>query len=287
VDSKRKSTVITPGRVSIPENSVLIPDSYMFPAGFSFSFGRPSDIEKAVVRETGSRPLTVRLRNRAIKVEGLRKKASAEGPPEYYDFQGALQSGPLTENEAMAQMVLEGGLRPQSARTLLRKAASAEDGLCRCFIGKQAASVPELDVGMIQQRRARTNVTAADLGRLNEQSDRMAKKQNIAEQDSDEFTEDLTRKIMEVSDYRDIKADTVRALITAMNELGNLLLRILVHRDSYAEEYGEEDQENLEIGCRKNFIQIGDICIVLREKRGASGELDDDSVLDLASDDMG
>jgi len=60
-----------------------------------------------------------------------------------------------------------------------------------------------------------------------------------------------------------------------------------VHREEYEDLYGEEDTERLDTACRKQFTGNGDMVLFLREKRGASGQSDNESLMDLLSEDMG
>jgi hypothetical protein len=255
------------------EHCIYIPDTAIIYSqdkenSGAFVPGTPSDLDLRIKHETGTKDLKVNLRGNSVQVSG------------------AINHAAMSENDAVRALVFEAQINAEQAYGMVRKAATMPDKECKYLWKCAGPDVGPIDTATIHNEPATTTYTPADVNRLNEATPTVvgtAKKKTP----DDVFTKDMLQSILQMTDFREISSDTLQALSAAMNEAGRLLLRILVHMDEYQERYGEDDTERLQTTCQKQFTGNGDMVLFLREKRGASGQSDNESLMGLLSEDMG
>ena len=263
VTPRFKSVKTNEHRVYIPEDARLFAGS----RNVDFSLGTPGDLSRRVKEETGAEDLQINLRGQLVQVSG------------------AVNHAALTENDAVRVLASEAGIDAAQAYNMVRKAVGMKDRPYCCLVKGASPDVGPMDTtGITQSQRVQTAQTL-DPASLDQQAGKVA---GTAKRTDDQlFNKDMLEQLLQLTDFREISADTLQALSAAMNEAGKLLLRVIVHREEYEDRYGEEDTERLDTACRKQFTGNGDMVLFLREKRGASGQSDNESLMDLLSEDMG
>jgi len=239
----------------------------------SISLGRPSDLTDRIIKEEDARKLTVRL----------------NGP--LYDMSGVVSKQARPESDAHLDLVTLAGVHASVAAGMLRDAAQ-RPGETHTYLVKRAAyeqneeeenalssltfaPQPQTDKTYMDPEQLRNQGKTLARG-VNDQSDDLAKDRKLAEE------------IMNMTGFREITSDMVRQCTSTMNEMGQLLLRVLLHTEEYEDRFGAEDAERLKAKCLRTFLEDGDMALFLREKRGVGGSRDDEGALaNLLSEDMG
>lgn len=255
----------SPHCVYIPKSARLI--SVDSPRNTAFAPGSPSDLKAKIRADTGAEDLNINLRGTLV------------------DISGTISHTSMSENDAVKALVFEGGVRASQAYSMVRKAVGFGGKIYGCMLKKASPDISPLDPSVIQRQTPQTTITAADMSILNEGAAGMAARVGSAPDEL--LSKEMLGEIEQMTDFREINAKTIRAMSDAMNEAGRLLLRIMVHRDAYEEQYGADDTEKLETAMRKRFTDNGDAVLFLREKRGASGQTGGEGLMDLLSEDMG
>jgi hypothetical protein len=254
-----------PHCVYIPTDARMFERVYTAEKGFVP--GTPSDLSMRIKSDTGAKDLNINLRGTMVQISG-----------------GIVNHQALSENEAVRSLVYEAGIQASQAYSMVRKAVGFKGKTYGCLVKQASPDLPPVDPTVVQHSTPQTTVTMADKTLLDANVSGMTATARAPEE---LFTSEMLQQILQMTDFREISADTLHALSAAMNEAGRLLLRILVHRDEYEERYGEDDTERLQTTCQKQFTGNGDMVLFLREKRGSSGQSDNESLMDLLSEDMG
>ena len=229
--------------------------------------GNKDMLKDKVAKRVGGTPLAVNLRGDKIIVDSKE-----------------IQHVSYSLNDAMQHLVFDLGVSAPAASKLIGRTAASE-GKSVEMVLKKAITLGEPDVGALKQSLVKRTESVRGMGDLAKWGRDLSQVADVAD-DPDEFDEKLMRRFVEMTDFREVGLDTIRALIRAMDQCGKLLLRVLVHKDEYIKRYNEEDAERLETSCRKNFIGNGDLVLFLREKRGSAGEVDDELLVNLLTEDM-
>lgn len=250
-------------QVFVPEGSRLVGVGDHLP----FQLGTPGQVEKLLVRKIGVKPLQ------------LNREGSL------YSMEGAATHVAQTEKDAMLTLIYDVGMSAADASQVLGKTASSAGKGYRCLVSHRAATVlgPVNLNGMkisYPEEQIRTfNVSSAMTQKVGE-----VKKEK--EKSKDEFDLNFLKRVVSVSDFREITAEDVRTATAAMNTAGRRLLMLLLHRPACEERFGKDDTESLITSTRQQFVNEGDLALFLRDKRG-TGDIDDESVLGLLTENMG
>lgn len=252
-----------PDRIYIPKNARVLFETDVERGA---TFGKPSDLTYKLVQEQGAKKLTVAKNG------------------ELFDVDGAVNKKACSEADALLHLVLDGGISAPLAANMLRNVRPDRPSV---YLIRRAATEDEEAKALANLRREIPRETETALN----QDVELGKKAEQMSKAAPQKTEDDDRKMLEtlvdLTDFREITADQVRTFTGAMDEAGQMLLRILARKDEYEKRYGDEDADALEDFMRKQFTQVGSLVLFMREKRGGEGLADDeDAMLGLISADM-
>jgi hypothetical protein len=276
-DGKQIIFTGTPGKIRILEDRMMVPSSARlflddYGSDQSISLGRPSDLTGRIIREEGAKELAVRL----------------SGP--LYDMTGAVNKMARPENDALLDLVQEAGIQASVAAGILRDAAQRAGETHRYLVKQAFAPFSSEEEGALSTLHMAPPTqqlqSYADPAQLAQQGRQVAGA--TQGQPDDVADRKMMEEVMNMTSFREINSDMVRQCTSTMNEMGQLLLRVLLHTDEYENRFGQDDAERLKLKCRDTFFNDGDMALFLREKRGSGGIRDDEGALaDLLSADMG
>ncbi len=266
----------SPGNVRIINNNILIPSNA------KIYIADASDDKKKLILGT---PQSVKTAFTQANID--LKEFTVDFRDGVIHIRGAINKVANSENDAMTALVFEGNISAKVAASILQD-VKARPKVVHSYLLKKAEQFnqdEESALGSLILNTPQKFVKRLSPELLNEQGNNLAK--DLKKAPEEELDENIIKRVLALTDFRDITADSVRKFAAAMDEAGKMLLRVLVHRDRYEERFGE-DLENMESELKDSFIKNGSLALFLREKRSNKGLYDTgEELMNLLTKDMG
>lgn len=266
----------SPGNVRIINNNILIPSNA------KIYIADASDDKKKLILGT---PQSVKTAFTQANID--LKEFTVDFRDGVIHIRGAINKVANSENDAMTALVFEGNISAKVAASILQD-VKARPKVVHSYLLKKAEQFnqdEESALGSLILNTPQKFVKRLSPELLNEQGNNLAK--DLKKAPEEELDENIIKRVLALTDFRDITADSVRKFAAAMDEAGKMLLRVLVHRDRYEERFGE-DVENMESELKDSFIKNGSLALFLREKRSNKGLYDTgEELMNLLTKDMG